>query len=555
MDDRPYEYDYVVIGSGFGGSVAALRLSEKGYRVAVLEMGRRWTAADFPKTNMNLRKFLWMPRLFLYGMQQFTLLRHVYVAHGCGVGGGSLVYANTLPVPPSHVFRDAHWPTGEDWEAKLRPFYELARYMLGAVEAEKIHPVDELLRDVVDGGMNKGGATFRRHTVSIYYGGGPGETAADPFFGGEGPERSGCIHCGECMSGCKHNAKNTLDKNYLYLAEKRGAEVHPETRVTDIRPLPEGGYAVDTEHSLAKGPNKPRRTFRARGVVVAASVLGTVKLLLDCKRRGSLPKLSDRLGHYVRTNAEAFGAVITPPGVIDHTACAAITSGVNLPDGTHVEAVRCGRGHNFIGWQTTLYAPGEEGRPRWLSWLLNGLRHPLLFVRSVWIADWARRTTLFMAMKPSDSHLNLVLKGGLFGRRLDSELAGGSPPEVYMPVFNDALRRLRKKLNGRLTGGIMETVLNISTTAHILGGATMGSDPSDGVCDAQGRVFGYDNLYICDGSVVPANLSVNPSLTITALSEYIMANIPPKPGAEERYIAIPEALARVYRPASADAAK
>jgi len=532
-----YDYDYIIIGSGFGGSVSALRLSEKGYKVAVLEMGKRWSAENFPKTNLQLRKFLWMPRLFLYGMQQYTLLRHAYIAHGAGVGGGSLIYANTLPVPPSRVFKDSRWPTKEDWEAKLKPFYSLAKYMLGAVEAQQLHETDEVLRDVVDNEINHGKNTFVRHTVSVYYGDKPGQEDPDPFFNGEGPTRTGCIHCGECMSGCKHNAKNTLDKNYLYLAEKRGAEVIPETRVTDIRPLDGGGYEIHTECSTSV-LKKPKRVFRSKGVVVSASVLGTVKLLLNCKERGSLPNLSDELGNYVRTNAEAFGTVVTPEGKMDHSKGIAITSGANTPDGTHVEAVRWGHGHDFLSTNMTIFLGDTPPPHRWLKWLKKIALHPIEFLKTLKIRGWAQNATVFMFMKPSDSYLRLKRGNPRFGPGVKSELGAGAAPETYMPVLDEVTKRLSKRLGGKPYSSAMD-IFNICTTAHILGGATMGESPEDGVCDPYGRVYGYDNMYICDGSIVPANLTVNPSLTITALSEYVMSNIPAKPGAAQKPVKLP----------------
>ena len=348
------------------------------------------------------------------------------------------------------------------------------------------------------------------------------------------------------MVGCRHNAKNSLDKNYLYLAEKRGAEVIPETRVVDILPI-DGGYEILAEEST-KAVNKAQRRFRAKRVVVAASVLGTINLLMRCKERGSLPKLSDQLGNYVRTNAEAFGAVTTPKGEVTHAKGIAINSGVNLPDGTHIEAVRWGPTNDFLGMQTTLYAKGDGPFPRWMNWIMNGVRHPIRLLKASMWKGWAETTTLFMAMKPSDSYLRLRMQWGPFGRRLDSTISDGKMPEVYMPGFDVALRKLAKKLNGTITSGFVETVFGISTTAHILGGATMGQSPEDGVCDSKGRVFGYEGMYVCDGSLVPANLTVNPSLTITALTEYVMSNIPPKEGAEHNYIDIPEEFSRAYRP-------
>jgi len=531
-----YDFDYIVIGSGFGGSVSALRLSEKGYSVAVLEMGKRWRPQDFPKTNMNLRKYLWLPIARCFGIQQITFLKDVYILHGAGVGGGSLVYANTLLKPPSRVFDDPRWPSDDDWEAKLAPYYDLAQRMLGAVPAKDICRTDELLRDVVDPAIYDHD-TFQRHTVSVFYGNTPGETVPDPFFGGEGPDRSACIQCGECMSGCKHDAKNSLDKNYLYLAEKRGARVFPETKAVDIRPIPGGGYEVHTIRSTALLRRTPR-VLRARGVVVSASVLGTVKLLMQCKDRGSLPNLSGELGNYVRTNAESFGIVTQRKGEADPMKGIAITSGVFAPDGTHIEAVRFGKGQNYLGTMTGPLVPGGGPGPRWLTWLKTLLRHPLRSLKAYTWRDWANRSVALRGMKPRQSYLRLRLKKGPSLSGLGTDLESGEPIEAYLPVVHEATRRLAQRMEGDVQGSVFEAVFDNATTAHILGGATMGRSPDEGVCDAQGRVFGYDNLYVCDGSIVPANLTVNPSLTITALSEYVMSTIPPKDGAEQRPVTL-----------------
>lgn len=526
------DFDYVVIGSGFGGSVSALRLTEKGYSVAVLEMGRRWNASEFPGTNMDLKRFLWMPKLGWYGMQRMTLLKHVYVAHGCGVGGGSLIYANTLLVPPRHVFRDPRWPSDDDWEEKLRPHYETAKRMLGAVEAKQVCETDELLRSVVDEELGGGQCTFRRHTVSVFYGDAPGKTVPDPFFNGEGPDRAGCIHCGECMSGCKHNAKNTLDKNYLYLAEARGAVVIPETRVTDIRPV-DGGYELAWEESTRRF-KKRRGVYRAKGVVVAASVLGSVELLLKCREKGSLPNLSGELGNYVRTNAETFAGVRTTRPGVDYSKGIAITSGVNTKEGTHIEAVRWGKGHDFVGLNVTVLTKAGGPLPRWLRWMAGIVSHPIKFARTLRPKGWAQHSVLLMGMRSSPSYFRLKLRNKLSGRHVDTVLNEGDAPEAYMPDVQKVAQTLADRIGGEAQGGFAEAILNRATTAHILGGATMGRSPEDGVCDQNGRVFGYENLYVCDGSLVPANLTVNPSLTITALAEHVMSGIPARDGSAQR---------------------
>ena len=526
-----YDYDFIVIGSGFGGSVSALRLSEKGYSVGVLEMGKRYTARDFPKTNWNLRKYLWLPQLMLHGIQQITLLKDVLIFHGAGVGGGSLVYANTLLVPPDEAFRDPRWPTDEDWQAKLAPHYQTARFMLGAVEAPEVFAADHLLKETVEE-MTGQEAPLHRHSVGVYFGEADREVE-DPFFGGEGPARTGCILCGECMSGCKHDAKNTLDKNYLHLAEQRGCAIHPETRVTDVRPLDGGGYEIHTERSTALFA-KRAKVYKARGVVFSASVLGTVKLLFQCKERGSLPELSDQLGSYVRTNSEAILAARAKDATVDYSHGIAITSGVHPDADTHVEVVRYGKGQDFMGSMMTLLTGGEGPWPRWLRWLGNMVRHPIRFLRATLPWGWARRSAIILVMQPVDSYMKLRMKNKPWGRTLDSELEEGQSVPTFMPLANELTARLAKKMNGTPQSLVLEVLGNTSSTAHILGGATMARNPAEGVCDARGRVFGYDDMYVADGSIVPANLGVNPSLTITALGEYVMSGIPDKPGAEPR---------------------
>jgi len=519
------DYDYVVIGSGFGGAVSALRLAEKGHRVAVLEMGKRWDASDYPKTNWNLRKFLWMPRLGLHGIQQLTVLEDVIVLHGAGVGGGSLVYANTLVTPPEKVLRDARWPAGVDWSATLAPHYATARRMLGAALAPKVFPADDLLREAIEEETGRG-ATFRRHEVAVFFGE-PGVPAADPYFGGQGPERAGCTFCGACMTGCKHGAKNTLDRNYLYLAEKLGAAVHPETLVTDVRPSAAGGYEVHAERSTSRFARRPR-VFRARGVVFAAGALGTVKLLLGCKARGSLPRLSGQLGNFVRTNSEQLVGATARGAAIDFSQGIAITSGADADEHTHMEIVRYGKGQDFMGVLTTHLTPDAPPWPRWLRWLGGLLRHPIRYLRVTLARDWAARTAIVLVMQPLESFMRLRLGRRLGRPALRSEIVDGPRPPSFIPLGNRIAERLARKIDGAPGSLLLEVLGNRSSTAHILGGAVIASDASKGVCDARGRVFGYEGLYVADGSAVPANLGVNPALTITALAEHILAGVPAK---------------------------
>lgn len=532
MTAPPLDYDYIVIGSGFGGSVSALRLAEKGWRVAVLEMGKRYGAGDFARTNWNVRKFLWMPRLLCYGIQQITVLKDVLVLHGAGVGGGSLVYANTLLVPPARAFQDPRWPAGTDWAARLAPHYETAKFMLGATRAPQVFPADELLRDAVHDVTGRE-APLELHTVGVWFGV-PERTVPDPYFGGEGPERTGCRLCGECMTGCRHGAKNTLDRNYLWLAERRGAVIHPETRVTDVRPMAGGGYEVHTVRSTHPLSRRPR-VLRARGVVFAAGAIGTVRLLLRCREAGSLPALSDQVGNYVRTNSEALLAVRARNDAVDYSRGIAITSGVQADADTHIEVVRYGNGQDSMALLATHLTGGGPPWPRWVRWMANAVRHPVDFLRAHFPFGWARRSAVLLVMQPLNNHMRLRLRRWPWGRALASELPdGGARPPTYMPLANAVAKRMAERMGGIPQSGLHEVLLGASSTAHILGGATLGASPADGVCDAQGKVFGYEGLHVADGSLVPANLGVNPSLTITALAEHVMSQVPENPHGERR---------------------
>lgn len=402
--DLVSEYDYVVIGSGFGGSVSALRLAQKGYRVAVLEKGRRYRTEDFPQTNWNLRKYLWLPRLGLYGIQVLTLFRNVFVLSGTGVGGGSLVYANNLLIPPDEVFRKPEWGPG-DWKAKLAPYYAKARDMLGAVRCPQVGQADRLLAEV--GRELRGEDTFHVNDVGVFFGP-PGKTVPDPYFDGEGPPRTGCTHCGACMIGCPVGGKNTLDKNYLYLAERAGARIFPETEATAIRPRAGGGYTVFTRQPT--GLRHPRRTFTARGVVLSGGVLGTVKLLQKCRDAGFLPGLSPRLGDGVRTNSEALlGVKANDPGA-NYSDQIAITSGINPDPTTHIEVVRYNRGSDALALLTTLLTDGGGRMPRALRFLGTALRRPGAFLRSLWPFGWAARTPILLVMQTDENQIRLDFK-------------------------------------------------------------------------------------------------------------------------------------------------
>jgi cholesterol oxidase len=519
-----YDFDYVVVGSGFGGSVSALRLTEKGYRVAVIEMGKRLRAPDFAKTSWDVRRFLWRPEVGCYGILQLTLLRDVFVLHGAGVGGGSLVYANTLLVPPDAAFENPGW-VGRDWKSTLAPHYETAKRMLGVVTAPEIYTAD---RALLEASQELGrGANFRRAEVGIYFGE-AGKTVPDPYFDGQGPERTGCIQCGACMVGCRHGAKNTLDQNYLYLAEKQGAQIIPEQRVTKLRPLPEGGYELTLRRST--GLLHPKRRLRAKNVVLSAGVLGTVPLLMQSQAEGALPALSPCLGDRVRTNSEALLGVRASRNGPELGGGIAISAGVDVDDKTHIEVVRYNRGSDFLGVLSTLLTDGEGGPwRRRLRWLTNLVKEPLTALRNLNPIGWAKETAILLVMQPVDNYLRLRWKRPWFfpfRKSVHSERSDAKPVPVYFPVAHDIARRMAKRLGAVPQSCNLEVLLNVPTTAHILGGCPMGSSAADGVIDDQCRVFGYEGLYVIDGSAVPANLGVNPSLTITALAEHAMSQIP-----------------------------
>jgi cholesterol oxidase len=531
-----FDYDFAIVGSGFGGSVSALRLAEKGYSVAVLEMGKRWRTEDFPETNWNLRKSMWQPSQGLYGTLQLTILSDVFILHGCGVGGGSLVYANTLLVPPDHAFEDPQW-IGLDWKSALRPHYETALCMLGAVPSQVLLETDRLLKSVADE-MGRG-HTFHRATVGVYFGE-SGVKTADPYFGGEGPERTGCTLCGGCMVGCRYGAKNTLDKNYLHLAEARDAKIFPESRVIDVRALEGGGYELTIEKST--GLRHPQRKMRARQVVISAGSLGTVDLLMRCKERGSLPRLSNALGEYVRTNSEALLGVRSRRTDVDHSRGIAITSGVYVDEKTHVECVRYGAGSDALAPLATVLTDGGPPWPRWMRWVGEIAKSPLSFLRTLVPFGAAKHGIILLVMQPIDSHLRYVLRRSRvwpFGKVLDTERGKADPVPVYFPIAQQIAKRMAEKMDGIPQSGIIEVLLDKATTAHILGGCPIGTSPDHGVVDTRSMAFGHEGLYVVDGSIIPANLGVNPSLTITAMAEYAMSQVPPKAGAVQRPAVVP----------------
>ena len=523
MNASEFDFDFAIVGSGFGGSVSALRLAEKGYSVSVLEMGKRWTKDDFPHSSWNVRKYLWRPWLGMYGILQMTLVRDAFFIHGAGVGGGSLVYANTLLVPPDEAFADARW-VGQDWKAALATHYATAQKMLGVVESPFIVETDRMLKEIADE-MGRG-HTFKKVNVGVFFGE-PGKTVPDPFFGGEGPPRTGCTQCGGCMVGCRVGAKNSLDQNYLYLAEKKGVVVQPESRVVDVRPLDGGGYELTIERST--GILSRRRVLRVRGVIVSAGSYGTMNLLMRCKERGSLGKLSRHLGTYLRTNSEAILGVRSTDRDVDYSKGIAITSGVFVDDKTHIEVVRYPAGSDTLASLATVLTDGGGSIPRWLRWIGTVIRHPLQFLRCVVPFGWAQKTAILLAMQPVDNHLTYKLRRRWywpFSKKLDSAPGAGPPAPTYIPIANLVAKKMAKKMNGIAQSGLTEVLLGKASTAHILGGCPMGLSADEGVVDIRSRAFGYEDLYVVDGSIIPANLGVNPSLTITAMAEHAMSFVP-----------------------------
>jgi cholesterol oxidase len=530
---RELDYDWLVVGSGFGGSVSALRLREKGYSVGVLECGRRFADDDFPKSTWDLRRYFWMPRLGMRGIFRMSTFKDVAIVSGAGVGGGSLGYANTLYRARRRFYEDPQWAGLDDWETALAPHYDEAERMLGVVAYDRDDPADDLLREFArEIGVED---TYAKTRVGVLLDGKPGERIPDPFFGGEGPHRTACLRCGRCMVGCPHGAKNTLVKNYLWLAEHAGADVFPERLVVDVRPLgaPDGseGYEITTEHPGA-WLRRRRRTFTARGVVFAAGPLGTNKLLASCRLHGSLPNLSDRIGKLVRTNSEAILAVTLPPGAPDIQQRVAITGSIYPDPDTHIETVVYGDAADSMSSLYTVLVGDGTRVTRPLKLLGAAARHPLTFLRLLDPRGWSRRTIIVLVMQTLDNAIELRAHKTRRGARLQTRRDSERPIPTFIPVANQFAAWLARRTGGIAQTAFMEAVANVPTTAHVLGGAVIGADPSRGVVDARQRVFGYENLLVCDGSAVPANIGVNPSLTITAMAEHAMTHIPPAPGYE-----------------------
>jgi cholesterol oxidase len=520
-------FDWIVIGSGFGGSVSALRLAEKGYRVGVLEQGRRFRDDEYAATTWQLRRWLWAPFLGLRGIFQLTPFKDVFIASGAAVGGGSTVYANTLYRASPEFFVNPQWRDMNDWAAALQPHYDTAERMLGVQEVPRESDGQTLLREV---GRELGvESTFRRTPVGVYFGT-PGARVPDPYFGGEGPDRTGCTFCGACMVGCREGAKNTLLKNYLWFAERRGAAILPEHEVVEIRPIGaqdgSDGYVVTTQRPGAWF-RRQRRSLTARGIVMSAGALGTNRLLAKCKLGGSLPRISERLGQLVRTNSESILAVTLPEGMARPWNDVAISASIHASADTHIEFVTYGKHGDTMALLYTLLTGNGTRLTRPLLWLGNALRHPVTFLRTLWPVGWSRRTVIFLVMQTLDNAISFRARRGLFG---GVSLSTAQDPEKPNPTFIEAGNRaaawLAQRTGGYAQSMVLEAWANIPTTAHILGGAVIGRDAASGVVDGGSRLFGYRNFLVCDGSTVPANPGVNPSLTITAMSEHAMSLVP-----------------------------
>ena len=518
-----YDYDWLVIGSGFGGSVSALRLAQKGHSVGVLECGRRYGDSDLARSAWDLRRYYWWPRLGLRGTLRMTVFRDMAVLSGSGVGGGSLVYSAVHYRPPDSFFDDPQWAELEDWKSELAPHYDEVERMLGISDYGRETVADELLAEIArEDGY---GDTYRTSRVAVFQGE-PGELVPDPYFDGEGPARSGCMSSGACMIGCRNNAKNVLTKNYLWFAERLGVDIHAERMVVDVSPLGGGdgsdGYSVTTERPGAL-LRRDRRVLRARGVVIAAGPLGTNSLLQRCRLQGSLPLLSSRLGHLVRTNSESLVAVTAPEGGPDFSRSVAISSSVHPSPDTHAEPVIYGRGGDGVSLLFTL--PNEGGGV--LRFLRLCARHPIAALRTLNPAGWSERTVILLVMQAIDSSITLAparrMPDGsvVLATHPDSE----KPKPAPIPAAYELARRLAARVGGTVQGSIFESLLGVPASAHILGGAVIGADREHGVIDSSGRVFGYERLLVCDGSAVPANLGVNPSLTIAALAEHSISRV------------------------------
>lgn len=513
------DYDFVIIGSGFGGSVSALRLSEKGYKTLVIEKGKRYQSKDFPKTNWHLKKWLWLPSFRLFGIMKMTFFRHIGVLSGVGVGGGSLVYANTLARPKPAFYQTGSWAKLADWELELEPYYGKASQMLGAAVNPNLELGDHYLKKLaIEQHREK---HFEPTKVSVFFDT-PDKVVPDPYFNGRGPERAGCNYCGGCMTGCRYNAKNTLDKNYLYLAEKNGVEVIAEQEVIDVQEIKTDG-SVSYELTYRDSTNffKKKKKVTSKGVVFAGGVLGTVKLLVKLKKT-SLPRLSDKVGHDVRTNNEGLIFSVSADKEKDFSKGIAIGSIYHPNKNTHLEPVRYAKGSGFWRLGMLPFVIGSNTFLRLLRILKAFASQPLSYLRLYMVNDFAKQSIVLLFMQHIES--TLQLKRGLF--RLKSKLATGTKPTAFIPEAKEFVEQYNRISGGKSFVYISESIFNIPSTAHILGGAVMGDTIQEGVIDKNHKIFGYPNMFVCDGSAISANPGVNPSLAITALSERAMNYVP-----------------------------
>jgi cholesterol oxidase len=525
-----FDYDVVIVGSGFGGSVSALRLTEKGYRVGVIEAGRRFTEQTYPKTSWRLPSFLWAPRLGCTGLQRIHILKDVVVLAGAGVGGGSLNYANTLYVPPKRFFDDPQWSGITNWADELAPHYDQAARMLGVVDNPTMTPSDVVMKAVADEmGV---GHTFRMTPVGVYFGEGPGVTTSDPFFGGVGPARTGCIECGECMTGCRHNAKNTLPKNYLGLAEAAGAVVHPLRTVTEIRERAGGGFDVVTTRT-GSWTNRKTRSFSCEHVIMAAGTYNTQKLLHRMRDEGRLPRLSRALGRLSRTNSESILGAVGKSAANDFSRGVAITSSFFPEENTHIEPVRYGKGSNSMGLLQSVLTRPVPGVARWKTWGTQMWQQRETAVKLLNVHQWSERGVIALVMQSVDNSLTLTGHRGRFGWRLTTHKDESSPAPTYIPAAADVVERAAEIIDGRPAGNVFDN-FDAVLTAHFVGGCVIGADADSGVVDAYHRAYGHPGLHIVDGSTITANLGVNPSLTITAQAERAMSLWPNKGEADVR---------------------
>jgi cholesterol oxidase len=532
--------DFVIIGSGFGGSVSAMRLAEKGYSVLVLERGKRYEDRDFPKTNWNIWKFLWLPALRCFGIMQFSFFRNILALHGDGVGGGSLMYGNVLMRPDDAIFSNPTWMHLQDWKSTLAPHYDTAEHMLGVTENPRQWAADAILKEIATGmGVQ---STFQPTRVGVFFGGAQdadGQEILDPYFGGKGPSRNTCIHCGGCMVGCRYNAKNTLLKNYLYFAEKLRVKIQPEANVHNIVPLAtdqsDGACYDVVYHHTTAWLYKPERHVRARNVIFSAGTLGTLSLLFNCREvNHTLPRISTRLGDIVRSNSEALLGMMSPDKQTDYSKGIAITSIFRADQKTAVEPVRYSAGSSLIRLiSTPLINPQSSFLKRLFSLLWKMITHPMVFLRTYILPGWAETTTILLAMQTEDNRLRMRLGRSwltLFRRGLVSQSVEDNPVPTRIEMGHFITGEFTRRIHGDAAGSIVEVLFNTPITAHILGGVTFGRDDREGVIGLDCQIHNYPGLYVVDGSIMPANPGVNPSLTITALAEYAMSKIPPKSG-------------------------